>query len=279
MVSFGEWVVMATLRACWILFWFIVLTLVLVPLQWLFVRLNLPLARHLPYYYHRMIGRIVGLRVHVDGAPVKHGPLLLVANHISWMDIIVFSALRPLSFVAKKEVSTWPGVQMLAKLQMTIFVDRERRTDSHKTSGEIARRLAEGDCIILFPEGTSSDGNRVLPFKSALFGALGQAEGETMVQTAAIAYTALGGLPLGRRTRPLVAWYGDMEMANHVWTLLKAGPLDAHVRFGAPLTLSELGDRKALASHTEAIVRHDVSELLSLRPFEKKLKTPAPQAD
>ena len=259
---------MATIRAFWVLFWFIALTVLLLPLQAIFVALNVPLARHLPRLYHCMVGKIMGLRIHLDGEVLQGRPVLLVANHISWMDIIAFSCLAPLSFVAKKEVSTWPGVKVLAWLQRTIYVDRERRQMSSRTASEIANRLADGDCVVLFAEGTSSDGNRVLPFKSALFEAVREAGEETYVQTGALAYTALGGLPLGRRTRPLVAWYGDMEMAGHVWNLLKAGPLDVHIRVGAPMTLSEIGDRKALARHTEHIIRSDVSELLSLRPFE-----------
>lgn len=266
---------MATMRALWVLFWFGFITAVLLPLQWLLVVLKLPFAQSLPHYYHLLIGKIMGLRIHLDGSVRQHSPVLLVANHISWMDIVVFSSLAPLSFVAKQEVSTWPGVKLLAKLQRTIFVDRERRSQSQKAAKEISSRLDDGDCVVLFPEGTSSDGNRVLPFKSALFGAAAEAGGETYVQTAAIAYTALGGLPLGRRTRPLVAWYGDMEMGGHVWALLKAGPLDVHVRVGEPVTLAELGDRKALALHTEKAIRADVSELLSLRPFEKRLPAPS----
>ncbi len=261
---------MGTLRACWVLFWFGLITVLLSPVQWIFVTLNLPFARLLPFTYHRLLAVIMGLRIHCDGAVRKNTPVLLVANHISWMDIVVFSCLTPLSFVAKREVSTWRGVKLLAKLQRTIFVNRERRTESQKAANEIAERLDDGDCIVLFAEGTSSDGNRVLPFKSSLFAAAQEAGGQTYVQTAAIAYTALSGLPLGRRTRPLVAWYGDMEMGNHVWALLKAGPLDVHVRIGEPVTLAEFGDRKALAAHTEKAVRADVSELLSLRPFEKK---------
>ncbi len=265
---------MATLRASWMIFWFVIITVILIPVQWVLVVFKLPMARWLPYYYHRLIGWILGLRIHLDGNVRKKTPVLFVVNHISWMDVIVLSAIAPLSFVAKKEISTWRGVKLLAKLQRTIFVDRERRTESHKTASEIAQRLDEGDCIVLFPEGTSSDGNGVLPFKSALFGAASEAGGETYVQTGALAYTALGGLPLGRRTRPLVAWYGDMEMGSHIWALLKAGPLDVHVRVGEPVTLSEFGDRKALAHYTEGVIRGDVSELLSLRPHEKQLPLP-----
>ena len=172
--------------------------------------------------------------------------------------------------MAKREVGTWPGVKVLANLQQTIFVDREKRSESLKTAQEIADRLAGGDHIVLFPEGTSSDGNRVLNFKSSLFAAVSLADRETDVQTIALAYTYLGGVPLGRRTRPMVAWYGDMEMGSHVWSLLKAGPLDVHVRIGEPVPLAEIGDRKALANFSEKKIRSDVADLLCLRPFETK---------
>lgn len=261
---------MSSLRAVWVLFWFFLITLLLIPFQWLFIKLNLPIARTLPHYYHRLIARIMGLRIHVDGKVVDDKPVLLVANHISWMDIVVFTALTPLSFVAKQEVGTWPGVRVLANMQRTIFVDRDKKTDSLKSANEIADRIAGGDHVVLFPEGTSSDGNRVLDFKSSLFAAASSTDGDTNVQTIALAYTFLGGVPLGRRTRPVVAWYGDMEMGGHVWTLLKAGPLDVHVRIGEPVTLSEIGDRKALASFSEKKIRTDVADLLSLRPFETK---------
>lgn len=261
---------MSSLRAVWILFWFFLITFLLIPVQWLLININSSGARWLPHYYHRLIGWIMGLRIHVDGALTPGQPTLLVANHVSWMDIVVFTAVTPLSFVAKREVGTWPGVKVLANLQRTIFVDREKRSESLKSADEIAARLDQGDVVVLFPEGTSSDGNRVLPFKSSLFAAASKADSDTLVQTATIAYTFLGGVPLGRRTRPLVAWYGDMEMGSHVWALLKAGPLDVHVRLGEPVRLETLGDRKALARATEEQIRHDLADLLSLRPFETK---------
>jgi 1-acyl-sn-glycerol-3-phosphate acyltransferase len=134
-------------------------------------------------------------------------------------------------------------------------------------------RLQAGDNIVLFAEGTSSDGNHVLPFRTSLLAAVLPPGKEAParqagidVQTLAIAYTHLHGLPLGRSERPSVAWYGDMEMAGHVWRLLKRGPLDVHVRLGEPVALEKFADRKELARHAEARVRADVAELLMPRP-------------
>ena len=269
---------MSSIRAVWILFWFFLVTGLLMPVQWLFIKLRLPFAKWLPHYYHRFVAWLMGLRIHVDGVVQNNKPTLLVANHISWLDIVVFTAITPLSFVAKQEINNWPGVKRLARLQQTIFVDREKRSTALKSAQEIAERIENGDVIVLFPEGTSSDGNRVLEFKSSLFAAASAADGATQVQTLAIAYTGMGGIPLGRRSRPLVAWYGNMEMAGHVWNLLNAGPLDVHVRIGEPVLLSEIGDRKALAQMTQTAIRDDMAELLSLRPFETRREHPAKEA-
>lgn len=209
----------------------------------------------------------------MEGEVADDRPVLLICNHVSWLDIPVLSAVAPLSFVAKKEVASWPFVSWLAKLQRTVFVDRAQRSKVHQTTGAIAERLESGDTIVLFAEGTSSDGNRVLPFKSALFaavasnnGGLGLADSSgTNVQTLAIAYTKQYGLPLGRRNRPYVAWYGDMEMMSHIWALLKRGPIDVHIKISEPLSLDHYEDRKRLAQMSEARVRQDVAYLLHER--------------
>jgi 1-acyl-sn-glycerol-3-phosphate acyltransferase len=183
----------------------------------------------------------------------------------------VLSAVAPVSFVAKQEVSTWPFVKWLAKLQRSVFVDRERRTEVGTKANEILERLEAGDHVVFFAEGTSSDGNSVVPFRSALFAAVKPPGGAPMgskvsVQTLALTYTKLHGLPLGRRGRPQVAWYGDMDMASHAWKLLGLGPLDADIRIGPPVPLDDFPDRKALARYTETKVRNDVVELLRARP-------------
>jgi lyso-ornithine lipid O-acyltransferase len=147
------------------------ITLTLIPLQWLSLRLRLPARRAIPVAYHRMICALLGVRIRVAGARFRLHPLLIVANHVSWLDISVITALAPVVFVAKREVNSWPLFGLLARLQRSVFVDRERRLATVDANVEIAARLAEGDPVVLFAEGTSSDGNRVLPFRSSLVGA------------------------------------------------------------------------------------------------------------
>lgn len=264
---------MQSLRAVFVLTLFLGLTLPLMPVQFALIRLNTGWARRFPHWYHRKVCRLLGVRIHLEGAIPGARPALFLANHVSWLDIPVISAVAPVSFVAKQEVGSWPFVAWLARLQRSVFVNRERRGAAADTAREIMERLQAGDNIVLFAEGTSSDGNHVLPFRTSLLAAVLPPGKEAParqagidVQTLAIAYTHLHGLPLGRSERPSVAWYGDMEMAGHVWRLLKRGPLDVHVRLGEPVALEKFADRKELARHAEARVRADVAELLMPRP-------------
>jgi 1-acyl-sn-glycerol-3-phosphate acyltransferase len=158
-------------------------------------------------------------------------------------------------------------VKWLARLQRSVFVDRTRRSEVTDKANEILSRLEAGDHVVLFAEGTSSDGNSVVPFKTPLFAAVKPTRGgplgaDLCAQTLALTYTKLHGLPLCRRGRPVVAWYGDMDLASHAWRLLGLGPLDAHIRIGPPVPLDDFADRKALARYAEDKVRRDVSELL-----------------
>jgi 1-acyl-sn-glycerol-3-phosphate acyltransferase len=259
-----------TLAAAGKLACFLGLTLPLMPVQAALVRLAPRAARRLPHWYHRKVCRLLGVKVRVEGRLEPGAPVLLLANHVSWLDIPVISSAAPVSFVAKKEVGTWPFVSWLARLQRTVFVDRTRRTTVGDTASEMIERLRSGDALVLFAEGTSSDGGRVLPFKTSLVAAAKPSKGaggeeaphEAVVQTLAVVYTHLHGLPLGRADRPLIGWYGDMEMGGHVWQILKAGPIEVTVRFGAPVPLDDFPDRKALARHSETKVREEVVELL-----------------
>lgn len=263
------------LRAVLILAGFAALTFPLMPVQALLVRFAPRQARTFPHWYHRQVCRLLGIRLHIEGAVATDRPVLLVSNHCSWLDIPVISAVAPVSFIAKREVSSWPLVSALARLQRTVFVDRERRTSVGGTADEMSRRLAAGDTLVLFAEGTSSDGLRVLPFRSALFGAVmpskmpahtsSDTDGcdrRVAVQTLSIAYTHVHGVPLGRAERPLIGWFGDMDMASHAWALLRAGPLDVGIKLGPPIALETFADRKALTRFTETEVRAGLMDLL-----------------
>lgn len=245
-----------------------IVTLIGIPLQWLVLRLNLPLKRLIPMYYHRFCLALLGIRVEVRGAPVRDRPLLLVANHCSWIDILVASSLTPMIFIAKSEIARWPLVGLLAKLQRTVFVDRSRRQATATVNREIATRMVDGDPVILFGEGKASDGNYVLPFRTALFGALHDALGGASrgyVQPVSIAYVRQHGMPMGRLFRPLVAWCGDVPAGKHFMGVVRGGAIDVVVTFGPAIAVEADADRKLLARTTHDAVRRMTVAALSGR--------------
>ena len=254
-------------------------TLTLIGVQALLLAMKSPLATEFPRLYHRLCCRILGFRIATKGAPSERRPTLFVVNHVSYTDITILGALIKGSFVAKAEVARWPLFGVLAKLQRTVFIER-RVHRAAAQRGAIASRLAAGDRLILFPEGTSSDGNRVLPFKSALFGAAESEPGgpQVTIQPVSLAYVHLNGVPMGRLFRPFFAWYGDMEMAPHLWMLLGLGIVTVSVEFHEPVNASAFPSRKALATHCRTVVADGVARALSGR--EKLVAVPsAPQSD
>jgi lyso-ornithine lipid O-acyltransferase len=248
---------LSALRGFLVLTGFAALTLPLMPVQQLLLWTGSRHARALPFHYHRIVARILGIKVKLKGDP-HHGPLLIAANHVSWLDIVVLSSVAPLSFIAKSDVNGWPFFGTLARLQRTVFVDRERRHQAGQARDEIGERLRAGDILVLFSEGTSGDGASVLPFKSSLFAAA--EKGNAPIQPVTIAYLGHRNLPMTRRLRPLYAWYGDMELAPHLWEAVKTGPIEVEVIWHAPLT-PELG-RKELARTAEAEVRRGLARAL-----------------
>ncbi|HUA50642.1 MAG TPA: lysophospholipid acyltransferase family protein [Candidatus Sulfotelmatobacter sp.] len=242
------------------------LTLVLMPVQALFVLLGSRLGTRLPRAYHDLCRRIFGVRVVVTGTPSSRHPTLFVSNHQSYLDITVLGSLIGGSFVAKAEVARWPLFGWLARLQRTVFVDRQRASTLNQND-EMRRRLAAGDNLVLFPEGTSSDGNRTLRFKSSLLAVADTEVGghPVTVQPVSLAYLRLDGLPIGRAFRPFFAWYGDMVLASHLWRMAGLGTMTAGVHFHPPLSIAACGSRKALARAAHEAVARGVAELLSGR--------------
>jgi lyso-ornithine lipid O-acyltransferase len=250
-------------------------TLALMPVQWIGLVLGCRWVSTLPTFYHRWCCRLLGFRVRTIGRPTTQRPVLFAANHISYTDITILGSLIAGSFIAKSEVAHWPFFGWLAILQRTVFVDRRIRSTAAQRD-EISQRLAAGDALILFPEGTSSDGNRILPFKTALFGAAAQ-RGRippVVVQPVSLAYTRLDGIPIGRTYRPFVAWYGAMDLLTHLWRMIGLGTVEVVVQFHPPTLLTDCGSRKALADYCFARVAGGMAGAL----FERPQPLPMPPA-
>jgi 1-acyl-sn-glycerol-3-phosphate acyltransferase len=174
-------------------------------------------------------------------------------------------------FVSKDEVAGWPLINLVARLGRTVFV-RRRRSSTGRERDDMRQRLADGDNLILFPEGTTSDGSRVLPFRSAFLSIAELPSGSDgrppLVQPVSVVYDRLGYLPTGRASRPLFAWYGDMSIGSHFWQLAQHRGLRATVLLHQPLDPTAFPSRKALAQAAWVAVANGAATLRQNRPAE-----------
>ena len=224
-------------------------------------------------FYWATLTRLIGIKVRVIGtmaAPADGRAVMYVSCHSSWIDVPVLGGTLNARFVAKGDVAGWPVIGTIARLGRTVFVSRSR-TSTVKELDAMRLALTAGDNLILFPEGTSSDGSRVLPFRSAFFAvaaasAADDAGSLPMIQPVSVVYDRLGGLPAGRACRPVFAWYGDMDIASHFWRLAQYTGLRATVLLHAPLDPAGFGDRKVLAQAVWQIVADGASALRQNRP-------------
>ena len=217
-------------------------------------------GRRTPAYFHRLLCAALGVRVRVYGRPDNAAPRLIVANHVSWLDIPVLGSIEPMTFLAKTELGAPALGGRLARLQGVIFIDRRRLRGIPKVNAQIVETMAGGDPVVLFAEATTGDGNRLLPFRTSHFEAARQAARSergagAVVQPVFLDYSRMAGMPLGRRERPLIAWYGDMTFFSHLWRFLRVGGIGCDVYFGAPIRVSPETGRKTIARSTEMKVR------------------------
>ncbi|MEO0327700.1 MAG: lysophospholipid acyltransferase family protein [Pseudomonadota bacterium] len=235
-------------------------TMVLAPLQYLLVRFAANYSGKIPMLWHRMILHLAGVKVKVQGEVARETPLMIVSNHISWLDIIVLGSVAELSFISKHEVDELPGANWLARLQRTVFIVRDKRREAGKQAREITDRLLAGDTMVLFAEGTTGDGHHVMDFKSALFGAAQYAveeskQDQVYIQPVALAYTGLHGITMARHERINAAWTGDMDLGPHVSRFLKRSGWQVTVTIGDPIGFDGSKKRRAVAGEVHAEVR------------------------
>ena len=214
---------------------------------------------------------VLGLKIVTHGFQNSARPQLLVCNHISYLDIIALGAAAEGAFVAKSEIAKWPVIGLMARAGRSVFVDR-RRTATGAARNQIQERLEAGESLIMFPESTSGDGTRMLPFKSSLFTVAEQHDaqlnkqiGPITVQPVSMAYTRLNGLPIGVGWRAYFAWFGDMELVPHLWQLAKLGIITVEITFHDPVSRAEFPDRKALSAHCEKVCSDGMAQLLAGR--------------
>ncbi len=212
--------------------------------------------------FFSIIGRVSGVRITVAGAVVRDRPLMLVANHSSYLDIFVLGSLVPLSFTPKKEIRRWPIIGFLCVLADCIFIER-RPADMQRVQAEIGARLATGKVVGLFPEGTTGDGFNVMPFKSGFLSLV--EDHDLPVQPVSIAYTHIADVPLSAATRERVAWVGEATFVAHFWRLLKFPSVHVTATCYGVERIGNYEDRKALAKACETIIREGLKKTLEAR--------------
>ena len=234
----------ATLLVTWLL-----LALPFVFTFWL-LRLQKLRGRAAQFFLIVALG-ILGIRVTTHEKPSDARPLLIVSNHTSYLDIFVIGAQLPLSFTPKSEIRDWPVIGFLCVLADCVFVER-RRAMIDAARAEMAKRIAAGRVLCLFPEGTTSNGKELKPFKSGFF-SLAE-DHDLPVQPASISYTHIGREPITDATREMVAWVGEATFFGHFWNLLGMPGARVLVRWHAPIRHTDFPDRKALTKGAETIV-------------------------
>ncbi len=224
---------------------------------------------------------LLGMQVRVLGRPAGASdggagerPVIYVSNHSSWIDVAVLGGRLRACFVSKDDVAGWPVIGTVARLGRTVFVSRNRAAAASEKLAMTAR-LRGGDDLILFPEGTSSNGSRVLPFHSTFFAMakpLADREGRAasasgpLIQPVSLVYDRLAGMPVGRSGRSTFSWFGDMDLASHFWRLAQWRGMRATLLLHEPLDPADFASRKELAAAAWEAVAVGAATLRQNRP-------------
>ena len=222
----------------------------------------------LPVIFYRLLIWLLSIKIDFEGdfkSSINYN--LLVSNHISYLDIPILGTMFPLRFVAKSEIEHWPILGFLSKLASTVFIKRVR-LDSLFQKNKIFNLLSDGERLLIFPEGTTSDGNRVLPFKSSLFSALENRS--FIIQPLIIFYSDLNGIPINRWLRPLIAWYGDMDLIPHLSILKNVKSIKAKIIYLKPVNTKNFSNRKELSYYLEQKIQEAYSLALSKKCIQNK---------
>ena len=246
--------------------------LCLAPLQWVALRRHWPLRLWLPVAFSRTLAGLLRLEVIAQCAQPPKGPRLIVSNHVSWLDILALCSVEPACFLAKREIGNWPVASTFARLQETVFVDRERRRTIPATNAAMAERMLAGRPMLLFPEATTTDGSALRKFHSSHFAAARDLLAKTSkveivwVQPVAIRYST-----------PAAAWFGDATLIPHFWSVLKGEPIRCDVAYGQPLAYQRGENRKVITRQAASAVAVMLASMAQpIEPGLASLANPSP---
>jgi 1-acyl-sn-glycerol-3-phosphate acyltransferase len=219
---------LAAFFSLWVVFFLLVglvhlwITVLRLPNRWKIVS---RLARN----YTFLVRTILNIRVTVAGdeGPLERGGYVIISNHVSYLDGIVLASIFPIVFVSKKEVKSWPVVGQWNSLCGTIFIDRQRKGKIWSIVKEMTEKLGQEANILLFPEGTSTNGERLLPFQTAPLA--GPLRSRSTIVPVTLTYRTIEGKPVTAGNRDLIFWYGDMDFLSHFWRLLVLGSVEVLV--------------------------------------------------
>ncbi len=218
--------------------------LILGPIQYILVKVKLSYRIYIPIIFHRILLKILGIKVKVIGKKTSLRPLILAGNHTSYIDIIILGSIMPICFIAKQEIKSWFLFGFLAKMQNTIFIKR-KNFKTLENIKNINKGLDFESAVVLFPEGTTNSGKKILNFKSSFFN-LFESNNTLGLQNFSLCYTHVNSMPIDNRTRPQVSWYGDMNIVTHLLNFLKLSSVNATVVLH-PIMQLKGQDRKALS--------------------------------
>ena len=222
----------------------------------------------MPKIYFKFLLVVFGIKVKFEGEPSKN-KTVYVSNHTSYLDILILGANLDALFVAKSEIADWPLINRIVKIGKTIFINRNKKSNATKQVHELNQIIRDGYNIILFPEGTSNDGQRVLPFKSSLFSITDYQENEgCYIQPISITYVGLDGLPLSRMFKPFFAWYGDMDLLPHAWKFLGLGSSEISVKYHQQVLFTKFNSRKNFSDYCYNQISNQVACDLASRNKE-----------
>ena len=233
----------------------------LITLSLLLSKIIPPIEKWSPVLFHKMLLWLLSVEVEIVGETDQFKKSnLFISNHLSYLDIPILGSKIPMRFVAKSEVKSWPIFGFLAKRGRSIFI-RRNKTDSFNQKNKILDVLSSGEKVFIFPEGTTSDGNRVLEFKSSSFSSV---ENQNFkIQPIVILYSHLNGIPINRWLRPMIAWYGDMDLKPHLSKLVGLMSIKAKLIYLEPVNTENFENRKDLSNHLEDKIRKVYSSALS----------------